>query len=134
KNGQSYVVRGIGLVTSIADIESVIIEDNNGVPVLVKNVAQVLESQLPRVGQVGLDKSDDVVEGIIVMRKNENPSEVLARVKDKIADLNEKVLPPDVKMVTFYDRDNLMKYCTDTVLHNLAEGILLVTIIVFLFM
>ncbi|GAB4044561.1 efflux RND transporter permease subunit [Spirosoma jeollabukense] len=134
KNGQSYVVRGIGLVTSIADIESVIIEDNNGVPVLVKNVAQVIESQLPRVGQVGLDKSDDVVEGIIVMRKNENPSEVLARVKAKIAELNEKVLPPDVKMVTFYDRDNLMKYCTDTVLHNLAEGILLVTIIVFLFM
>ena len=134
KNGQSYVVRGIGLVTSIADIENVIIEDNNGVPVLVKNVAQVLESQLPRVGQVGLDRSDDVVEGIIVMRKNENPSEVLARVKDKIAELNEKVLPPDVKMVTFYDRDNLMKYCTDTVLHNLAEGILLVTVIVFLFM
>ena len=134
KNGQSYVVRGIGLVTSIADIENITIEDNNGVSVLVKNVAQVLESQLPRVGQVGLDQSDDVVEGIIVMRKNENPSEVLSRVKAKIAELNEKVLPSDVKMVTFYDRDNLMKYCTDTVLHNLAEGILLVTVIVFLFM
>jgi cobalt-zinc-cadmium resistance protein CzcA len=89
---------------------------------------------VPRVGQVGLGPNDDVVEGIIVMRKGENPSEVLARVKAKIADLNERVLPSDVKMETFYDRDNLMKYTTDTVMHNLLEGIILVTVIVFLFM
>ncbi len=134
KNGQAYVVRGMGLLTSVADIENIIIDNIEGSPILVKNVAQVLESDQPRVGQVGMNQIDDVVEGIVVMRKGENPSEVLARVKDKIAELNEKVLPADVKMKTFYDRDNLMKYCTDTVKHNLVEGIVLVTVIVFLFM
>ena len=127
-------MRGIGLLTNIADIENIIVDEQGGLPVLVRDVAQVSESNQPRVGQVGLDKSDDVVEGIIVQRKGENPSEVLGRVKEKIAEINEKVLPDDVKMVTFYDRDNLMSYCTETVLHNLAEGILFVTVIVFLFM
>jgi cobalt-zinc-cadmium resistance protein CzcA len=134
KNGQAYVVRGIGLLTNIADIENIIVDEQGELPVLVRDVAQVVESNQPRVGQVGLDTNDDVVEGIIVQRKGENPSEVLKRVKEKIAELNEKVLPSDVKMVTFYDRDNLMAYCTETVLHNLAEGILFVTVIVFLFM
>ncbi|WP_259013992.1 efflux RND transporter permease subunit [Emticicia fluvialis] len=134
KNGQAYVVRGLGLLTKTEDIENIIIDNINGTPIYVKNVAQVTESNFPRVGQVGLDDNDDAVEGIIVMRKGENPSEVLARVKDKIEELNTKVLPPDVKMVTFYDRDNLMKFCTETVLHNLAEGIVLVTVIVLLFM
>lgn len=134
KNGQAYVVRGIGLLDKIEDIENIIVENINGTPILVRNLAEVKESDAPRVGQVGLGTNDDVVEGIIVMRKGENPSEVLARVKAKIADLNERVLPSDVKMETFYDRDNLMKYTTDTVMHNLFEGIILVTVIVFLFM
>jgi len=134
KNGQAYVVRGIGLLDKIEDIENIIVENISGTPVLVKNLADVVESDAPRVGQVGLDTCDDVVEGIIVMRKGENPSEVLKRVKDKIADLNERVLPSDVKMETFYDRDNLMHYTTTTVMHNLLEGIVLVTVIVFLFM
>lgn len=134
KNGQAYVVRGIGLLDKIEDIENIIVENINGTPILVRNLAEVKESDAPRVGQVGLGISDDVVEGIIVMRKGENPSEVLQRVKAKIADLNERVLPSDVKMETFYDRDNLMKYTTDTVMHNLMEGIILVTVIVFLFM
>jgi cobalt-zinc-cadmium resistance protein CzcA len=134
KNGQAYVVRGIGLLDKIEDIENIIVENINGTPILVRNLAEVKESDVPRVGQVGLGPNDDVVEGIIVMRKGENPSEVLARVKAKIADLNERVLPSDVKMETFYDRDNLMKYTTDTVMHNLLEGIILVTVIVFLFM
>ncbi len=134
RNGQAYVVRGLGLLANVTDIENLIIEDLSGNPVLVKNVAEVAESNLPRVGQVGLDASDDVVEGIVVMRKGENPSEVLARVKNKIDDLNDRVLPSDVKMVTFYDRDNLISFCTRTVLHNLTEGIILVTVIVFLFM
>ena len=134
RNGQAYVVRGIGLLTSIQDIENLIVEDLDGNPVLVKNVAEVAESNLPRVGQVGLNDDDDVVEGIVVMRKNENPSEILTRVKDKIEELNTRILPSDVKMVTFYDRDNLISFCTKTVLHNLTEGIILVTVIVFLFM
>ncbi|XWW43716.1 efflux RND transporter permease subunit [Fibrella sp. USSR17] len=134
RNGQAYVVRGIGLLTSIQDIGNIIIEEAKGNPVLVRHVAEVAESNLPRVGQVGLDASDDVVEGIVVMRKGENPSEILTRVKTKIEELNTKVLPTDVKMVTFYDRDNLIEFCTQTVLHNLTEGIVLVTVIVFLFM
>ncbi|MDJ1483987.1 CusA/CzcA family heavy metal efflux RND transporter [Cytophagaceae bacterium YF14B1] len=134
KNGQAYVVRGIGLLTSIPDIENIIIDNVKGSPILIRNVAQVIESDQPRVGQVGLGDRDDVVEGIVVMRKGENPGQVLKLVKEKIAELNEKVLPADVKMKTFYDRDNLMQYCTDTVMHNLVEGIVFVTVIVFLFM
>lgn len=134
KNGQAYVVRGIGLYNSVQDIENTIVDTYNGNPLLVKNVASVVISSMPRVGQVGLDDNDDVVEGIVVMRKGENPSDVLARVKAKIEELNAKVLPTDVKMETFYDRDKLMSYCTKTVMHNLLEGIILVTVIVFIFM
>ncbi|MDO1447642.1 CusA/CzcA family heavy metal efflux RND transporter [Rhodocytophaga aerolata] len=134
RSGQAYVVRGIGLLNSIPDIENIIIDHINNTPILVKNVAAVVESELPRVGQVGMDDNDDVVEGIVVMRKGENPAEVLKLVKAKIEELNTKVLPSDVKMVTFYDRDKLMEFCTKTVTHNLVEGIIFVTVIVFLFM
>ncbi len=134
KNGQAYVVRGVGLLGSIKDIENIIIDDAGGNPVLVKNVGEVVESSLPRVGQVGLNGNDDVVEGIVVMRKGENPKEVLGRIKAKIEELNTRILPNDVKMETFYDRDNLMNYTTTTVMHNMFEGILFVTVIVFLFM
>ncbi len=134
KNGQAYVVRGIGLLNSEDDIRNTIITSYNGNPVLVNNVASVTVGSAPRVGQAGLNGNDDVVEGIVVMRKGENPADVLARLKDKVAELNEHTLPADVKMVTFYDRDNLIQFCTKTVLHNLLEGIILVTVIVFLFM
>ncbi len=134
KNGQAYVVRGVGLIKSIADIENIIVTEAGVNPVLVKNVATVKESSMPRVGQVGLNENDDVVEGIIVMRKGENPKEVLGKIKEKINELNTSILPKDVQMVTFYDRDNLMNYTTKTVMHNLIEGIVLVTVIVFLFM
>jgi cobalt-zinc-cadmium resistance protein CzcA len=134
KNGQAYVVRGVGLLSSIESIGNIIVDEREGSPILVKNIAEVKESNFPRVGQVGLNDNDDVVEGIIVMRKGENPSQVLARVKAKIAEINEKVLPADVKMEMFYDRDILMHYCTETVTHNLVEGIIFVTVIVFLFM
>jgi len=134
KNGQAFVVRGVGLITSQKDIENIIVKYVNGNPILAKNIADVHEASLPRVGQVGLNNNDDVVEGIIVMRKGENTHEVLARIKDKINELNTRILPPDVKMETFYDRDVLMDYTTHTVMHNVLEGIILVTVIVFLFM
>lgn len=134
KHNQAFVVRGIGLINDIHELENVIIDDINGNPILVKHVATVKESSLPRVGQAGRNLNDDVVEGIIVMRKNENPSEVLKAVKEKINELNEKILPSDVKMITFYDRQKLIDYCTHTVLGNLAEGIILVMLVVFLFM
>lgn len=134
KNGQAYVVRGVGLLQSRIDIGSIIVKEAGGNPVLVKHVADVSDSSYPRVGQAGLNDRDDVVEGIIIMRKGENPQEVLGRVKEKIVEINERVLPSDVKMETFYDRDNLMTFTTETVMHNLFEGIILVTVIVFLFM
>ncbi|PJJ52951.1 efflux RND transporter permease subunit [Hymenobacter chitinivorans] len=134
KNGQAYVVRGIGLLDNPEEIGNVIVDHVNGTPILVRNVARVTESHLPRVGQAGLDGNDDVIEGIVIMRKGENPAEVLGRVKAKIEELNTKVLPSDVKLVTFYDRDVLMDKCTETVIHNLIEGIVLVTLVVFLFM
>lgn len=134
KNGQAYVVRGIGILSDINDIEDIIVDNIDGTPILVKNLARVTESSAPRVGQVGKDTSDDVVEGIVVMRKGENTHEVLGRLKAKIDEINKRVLPSDIKMVTFYDRDNLMDFTTHTVIHNLTEGIIFVTVIVFLFM
>lgn len=134
KNGQAYVVRGVGLLNQRMDIANIIVKNAGGNPILVRNVADVKDSSYPRVGQAGLNDLDDVVEGIVIMRKGENPQEVLGRVKEKIAYINEHVLPSDVKMETFYDRDNLMNFTTETVMHNLFEGIVLVTVIVFLFM
>ncbi|MEI6085967.1 MAG: CusA/CzcA family heavy metal efflux RND transporter [Bacteroidota bacterium] len=134
RNGQSFLVRGIGLLNDIKDINNIIITKINGLPILVKNVAEVKESGKPRLGQVARDNNTDVIEGIIVMRKGENPAIVLDNIRAKIKDLNENVLPRGVKIDTFYDRTNLMDYCTETVIHNLLEGIILVTAIVLLFM
>ena len=131
---QNYVVRGIGLLNNISDITNTVIKNVNGVPILVRDVARVTESALPRLGQVGRGLEDDKLEGIVVMRKGENPSEVIARLHDKVDELNSKILPPDVKMKTFYDRQQLIDFSTETVIHNLMEGIVLVTLIVFLFM
>ena len=131
---QNYVVRGIGLLNNISDITNTVIKNVNGVPILVRDVARVTESALPRLGKVGRGMDDDKLEGIVVMRKGENPSEVIARLHAKVDELNTKILPPDVKMKTFYDRQQLIDFSTETVIHNLMEGIVLVTLIVFLFM
>ncbi|MEI9958121.1 MAG: CusA/CzcA family heavy metal efflux RND transporter [Ferruginibacter sp.] len=134
KNGQAYIVRGIGLLNNVDEIQNIIINKINGVPLLVRNVADVVEAGKPRLGKVSRDKQSDVIEGIVVMRKGENPAEVLERVNAKVKDLNENILPKDVKIDTFYDRTVLMDYAQETVIHNLLEGIILVTIIVLLFM
>ncbi len=134
KNGQAFVVRGIGLLNNISDIENIIITNINGVPILVKNISKVEEAGKPRLGQVARDFDKDVIEGIVVIRKGENPKEALDKIHAKVKDLNDNILPRGVKINTFYDRTNLMDYATDTVLHNLTEGIILVTVIVFLFM
>lgn len=134
RNGQAFIVRGIGLLNNIDEINNVIVTKINGVPILVKNLAQVVETEKPRLGQVHLDGEDDKVEGILVMRKGENAAEVLDRIHDKVNDLNENVLPKGVKIVPFYDRTHLMEFATHTVIHNLLEGIVLVTVIVLIFM
>ncbi|MBI2282764.1 MAG: efflux RND transporter permease subunit [Bacteroidetes bacterium] len=134
RNGQAYVVRGIGLLNNIGEIENIIVTKTNGVPILVKNLAQVKEAGKPRLGQVSKDTTSDVLEGIVVMVKGSNPTEILERLHEKVKDLNENILPSDVKIDTFYDRTVLMDYATHTVIHNLIEGIVLVTCIVMLFM
>ncbi len=133
-NGQAYVVRGIGILNDISEVEDIIITKIGDVPILVKQVAQVKVAGKPRLGWVSRDDENDVIEGIIVMRKGENPAEVLSRIQDKVKDLNENVLPKGVKINTFYDRTVLMEYATHTVMHNLIEGIILVTLIVLIFM
>lgn len=134
KNGQAYIVRGIGLLNNVEEINNIIINKVNGVPLLVRNVADVVEGGKPRLGKVSRDKQPDVIEGIVVMRKGENPAEVLERVNAKVKELNGSILPKDVKIDTFYDRTTLMDFAQETVIHNLLEGIILVTVIVLLFM
>ena len=134
KSSQAYVVRGIGLINDIKEIENIVVKNINGTPILVKHLATVHESSLPRLGQVGRMEEDDVVQGIVVMRKGENPGEVIAALKDKIKDIQQNALPEDVRIVSFYDRENLVDLAVKTVTHNLAEGILLVTFIVLIFM
>lgn len=134
QSGQAYVVRGIGLLDNIGEIKNVIVDNINGTPVYVRNVAEVTESSLPRLGQVGRDLDPDVVEGIVVMRKGENPSVVIHDLKEKIAELNQSGLPDDVQIKPFYDREDLVNFATGTVMHNMAEGIIFVTLIVLLFM
>ncbi len=134
KGSQAYVVRGVGLLDKISDIESVMITNLKGTPILVKNVATVVETGKPRLGQVGLNEQDDLVQGIIVMLRGENPSKVIERVKDRIEDLNERILPKDVQIQPFLDRTELVNTTISTVTTNLIEGILLVSIVVFLFL
>jgi cobalt-zinc-cadmium resistance protein CzcA len=147
KNNQAYVVRGVGLLNDINEIKNIIIQNINGVPVLVKNVAEVEISNVPRLGLVSrsdalidsndkrtISSEDDVVEGIVVMRKGGNPSKVIEGLRAKIEKLNGSVLPADTKIVPFYDRNDLIHFATHTVLHNMIEGIIFVTIIVSIFM
>ena len=126
KSSQAYVVRGIGLINDVKEIENIVVKNINGTPILVKHLATVHESSLPRLGQVGRMEEDDVVQGIVVMRKGENPGEVIAALKDKIKDIQQNALPEDVRIVSVYDRENLVDLAVKTVTHNLAEGILLV--------
>lgn len=134
RGSQAYVVRGVGLLESVEDIENILIEVRGTTPILVKHVAKVKVSAKPRLGQVGLQDDDDLVQGIVLMLRGENPADVIARLKEKIADLNERILPPDVKIEPFIDRTELVDATVSTVSKNLIEGILLVSIIVFIFL
>ncbi|GAA3782739.1 CusA/CzcA family heavy metal efflux RND transporter [Flavobacterium ginsengiterrae] len=134
RGDQAYVVRGVGLINKVEDIGNILIETKGGAPVLVKHVAEVSISAKPRLGQVGLDGNDDVVEGIVVMLRGENPGEVIARLKERLTELNERVLPDNVKIVPFIDRTELVNTTVKTVTKNLIEGVLLVSLIVFIFL
>lgn len=134
KGDQAYVVRGIGLLNRIEDIENILIDVKGNTPILVKNVAKVEVSAKPRLGQVGLQEDKDVVQGIVMMLRGEDPAAVIARLKDKIAELNNEILPKDVKIVPIVDRMDLVNTTVSTVSKNLLEGILFVSIVVFIFL
>ena len=131
---QQYLIRGIGLLRSAEDIGNIVVAERNGVPILVKNVADVTVGAVPRQGLVGQDSEDDVVTGIVLMRKGENPSQVLQAVKAKVELLNSSVLPPGVKIAPFYDRTWLIDKTLTTVFTNLLEGATLVTLVLLLFL
>ncbi len=135
QGNQSLVVRGIGLLTKPEDVAGIIIDNVNGVPIKVRDVATVKESYQPRLGIVGRDNKDDVVECIVVMRKGENPNDVIPALKAKIDELNNSILPKTgVRIKTFYDRTTLNKYTLSTVGENVAMGIFLVTLILLIFL
>src|SRR6266404_3103069 len=131
---QQYLIRGIGLLRSSDDIGNIVVVERSGTPILVKDLAEVTINAMPRQGIVGQDDEDDIVTGIILMRKGENPSLVLEGVKAKVEALNKSVLPKGMQIVPFYDRTWLIHTTLKTVFKNLLEGALLVTGVLFIFL
>ncbi|HVV44435.1 MAG TPA: CusA/CzcA family heavy metal efflux RND transporter, partial [Bryobacteraceae bacterium] len=131
---QQYLIRGIGLLHSPDDIGNIILDEHGGTPLLVRDVADVSLSSVPRQGTVGMNEENEITSGIVVMRKGENPSEVLKAVKERIDELNSSILPKGVSIVPFYDRSGLIDTTLHTVFRNLVEGACLVTIVLYLFL
>ena len=131
---QQFIIRGVGLLRSPEDIGNIVVAEHAGVPILVKDIGEVNAGAVPRQGLVGMDDRDDIVTGIVLMRKGENPSLVLNGVKEKVKELNERILPKSVTMVPYYDRTWLIDTTLHTVFKNLMEGALLVMLVLFLFL
>jgi cobalt-zinc-cadmium resistance protein CzcA len=134
QGGQFYYVRGLGRLKTPEDIGNVVLAVHNGIPVLAKDVGRVAIGTAPRLGQFGFNDHDDAIEGVILMRKGEQAQVVLKRVQEKVRELNEHILPKDVKINTFYDRSDLVALTTRTVENNLLHGMLLVVVILVFFL
>jgi cobalt-zinc-cadmium resistance protein CzcA len=134
QGGQFYYVRGTGRLQSLEDIGNVVLAVHNGTPVLVKDVGRVVTGIAPRLGQFGYEKQNDAVEGVILMRTGEKAQDVLKGVEAKTRELNEKILPKDVKVVPFYDRSDLIAQTTKVVQDNLLRGMLLVLVVLIFFL
>ena len=131
---QQFLVRSLGSFKSSADIAQVVVAENKSTPILVRDIAQVSINGAPAQGLAGQDDADDIVNGVVVMRKGENPSTVLTALKEKIAFVNKSILPKGVEIVPYYDRSWLIGKTLKTVFSNLTEGAMLVTLILFLFL
>jgi cobalt-zinc-cadmium resistance protein CzcA len=140
---QQVNLREVGLVKDVRDIENTVITTKSGTPLRVKDIAVVAQGPKIRLGQTAraihredgkIIDDDDVVSGIVLLRKGANADEALAGIHAKVKELNDYILPSGVKVVPFIDRSDLVRYTTHTVLHNLTEGIVLVVIILFLFL
>src|ERR1035437_3516663 len=134
QGGQFYYIRGLGLVRDTADIGNIVLQEKNGIPVYVKDIAKVEIGHAPRLGQFGYMRQEEAVEGVILMRVGEQAQVILRRVEAMPKELNEHVLPPDVKVVPYYDRQGLIEETTKTVEDNLLRGMLLVLVILGLFL
>lgn len=131
---QSLAVRGVGAIASIDDLESVLVAESEGVPVFVRDLGSVKIGGAPPTGIFGLGETTGGVEGIVLMRRGENPSEVLRGVKEAIEELNGTRLPPDVRIVPIYDRTQLVDNTLHTVTHTLVEGLLIVVLVLLFFL
>ena len=132
---QSAVVRGVGLIRSIADLSNTMVAQSGGNPVLVKDVATVTVGEKPRLGIAGLDQDDDIVQGIVLMRRGEQSSPTILRVEQLVASINNSsILPPGVRIERIYDRKDLIDITTATVLHNMVAGILLIVLLQWIFL
>jgi cobalt-zinc-cadmium resistance protein CzcA len=140
---QQINVQEVGLVKNVEDIQNTVITAKNGTPIRVKDIAVVAQGPKIRLGQFArairhedgkLIDNDDVVSGIALLRKGADADLALQGIHEKVKELNETILPAGVKVVPLIDRSDLVKFTTDTVLHNLREGIILVIIILFLFL
>jgi cobalt-zinc-cadmium resistance protein CzcA len=131
---EALVVRGVGLLKSADEIGEIVVTTYDGVPVRIKDVAEVSIGPQPRTGIVGLNQHDDVVEGIVLLIKGRDAVNVLGGVKEKIQELNEFGLPPGVKITPFYDRTELVGHTIHTVEHNMIEGAVLILIILLVFL
>ena len=134
QGGQFYYVRGMGRVTTLEDIGNVVLAVHNGTPVLVKDVGRVVIGIAPRLGEFGFQNQDDAVEGVILLRTGEKTQDVLKRVEAKTKELNDEILPKDVKVLPFYDRSDLVALTTQTVERNLLRGMLLVVVVLIFFL
>ncbi|AMK78024.1 MULTISPECIES: efflux RND transporter permease subunit [Methylomonas] len=131
---EALVVRGTGLLKSADEIGEIVITTNDGVPVRIKDVADISVGPQPRNGMVGMNQHDDVVEGIVLLIKGRDAVNVLDGVKQKIKELNDFGLPPGVKITPFYDRTELVGHTIHTVEHNMIEGAVLILIILLVFL
>jgi cobalt-zinc-cadmium resistance protein CzcA len=134
QGGQFYYVRGIGLVRDTSDIGNILVGSQNGVPIRIRDVGEVAIGNAPRLGQFGFNKTDDAVEGVIMMRRGEQTQNVLKAVEAKTRQLNEQILPPDVKVRPYYDRSDLVQLTVDTVEHNMLFGMALVLLVLMAFL
>src|SRR5215468_21186 len=132
---QAAVVRGVGLIRSIEDLSNTMVSQSGGNPVLVKDIATVTVGEKPRLGIAGMDDADDIVQGIVLMRRGEQSSPTIARVEELVNQINNSsVLPPGVKIERIYDRKDLIDLTTHTVLHNMVVGILLIVLLQWIFL
>src|SRR5215212_11307814 len=132
---QSAVVRGVGLIRSIDDLNNTMVSQSCGNPVLIKDIAHVTIGEKPRLGIAGLDQDDDIVQGIVLMRRGEQSSPTIARVEKLVHEINHSsILPPGVRIERIYDRKDLIDITTHTVLHNMVVGIILIVLLQWVFL